>query len=149
MTASTSTDTFLDLVRKSGAVDPRRLDTFMARQPSPPDDPKALADLLIQNGLITKYHAEPLLKGKLQRFLLSSKYRVLDRLGAGGMASVFLCEHKVMRRRVAIKVLPPNLANNASAVDRFHREARAAASLHHPNIVGATTWTWTGTSTSW
>ena len=137
MTASTSTETFLDLVRKSGAVDPRRLDTFMARQPSPPDDPKALADLLIQNGLITKYHAEPLLKGKLQRFLLSSKYRVLDRLGAGGMASVFLCEHKVMRRRVAIKVLPPNLANNASAVDRFHREARAAASLHHPNIVGA------------
>ena len=137
MTATTSIDTFLDLARKSGAVDPRRLDAFLAKLSDRPDDPKAMAELLIHNGLLTRYQAEPLLKGKLQRFLLSSKYRVLDRLGAGGMASVFLCEHKVMRRRVAIKVLPPNLANNASAVDRFHREARAAAALHHPNIVGA------------
>ncbi|MCZ2341031.1 MAG: protein kinase [Bacteroidales bacterium] len=137
MTGTTSLETFLDLIKKSGALEPRRLDQFVTKLPSPPDDPAALAELLIQNGLMTRYQLEPLLKGKLQRFVLSSKYRILDRLGAGGMASVFLCEHKVMRRRVAIKVLPPNMAKNASAVDRFHREARAAAALHHPNIVGA------------
>lgn len=137
MTVSTSTDSFLDLLRKSGAVEPRRLEAFLAKQGPLPDDAEALAELLVQNGLITRYQADPLLKGKLQRFLLSGKYRVLDRLGAGGMASVFLCEHRVMRRRVAIKVLPPQMAKNASAVDRFHREARAAAALHHPNIVGA------------
>lgn len=137
MTVTTSIETFLDLVKKSGAVDPRRLDQFVSKLPSPPDEPAALAELLIQNGMMTRYQVEPLLKGKLQRFVLSSKYRILDRLGAGGMASVFLCEHRVMRRRVAVKVLPPNMAKNVSAVDRFHREARAAAALHHPNIVGA------------
>ena len=137
MTVSPSIETFLDLVRKSGAVDSRRLEQFLKKQEPLPETPSALADLLIQNGLLTKYQAEPLLKGKLQRFLLSGKYRVLDRLGAGGMASVFLCEHRVMRRRVAIKILPPNMAKNPAAVDRFHREARAAAALQHQNIVAA------------
>ena len=137
MTGTISIETFLDLIRKSGAVDHRRLEQFLQKQETLPENPADLAELLIQNGLLTKYQAEPLLKGKLQRFVLSGKYRVLDRLGAGGMASVFLCEHRVMRRRVAIKILPPNMANNPSAVERFHREARAAASLQHQNIVAA------------
>src|SRR5262249_16900543 len=50
---------------------------------------------------------------------------------------VFLCEHTVMRRRVAVKLLSPGHTGDPAAVARFHREARAVARLHHPNIVTA------------
>ena len=53
------------------------------------------------------------------------------------MASVFLCEHKLMRRRVAIKVLPTAKADDPSSLERFYREARVVASIDHPNIVRA------------
>ncbi|HSQ55989.1 MAG TPA: serine/threonine-protein kinase, partial [Gemmata sp.] len=54
-----------------------------------------------------------------------------------GMAQVFLCEHKLMRRRVAIKVLPTAKAEDPSSLERFYREARAVAAVDHPNIVRA------------
>src|ERR671931_1561127 len=53
------------------------------------------------------------------------------------MGQVFLCEHKLMRRRVAVKVLPTAKAADSSSLDRFYREARAVAALDHPNIVRA------------
>lgn len=62
-------------------------------------------------------------------------YRVLRRLGSGGMADVYLAEQKSLGRRVALKVLLPTLASDDSYVARFNNEARAAASLVHPNIV--------------
>ena len=49
------------------------------------------------------------------------------------MGQVFLCEHKLMRRRVAVKVLPINKANDPSSLERFYREARAAGSLGSPS----------------
>src|SRR6202035_773754 len=51
------------------------------------------------------------------------------------MGSVFLCEHKFMRRRAAVKVLPISHSSDPSALERFYREARAVAALDHPNIV--------------
>ena len=65
------------------------------------------------------------------------KYKVLERLGSGGFAQVYLCEHKLMRRRVAVKVLPVAKTKDSSALERFYREARAVAALDHPNIVHA------------
>jgi serine/threonine-protein kinase len=62
-------------------------------------------------------------------------YRVLRRLGAGGMAEVYLAEQQSLGRQVALKVLLPALARDAAYVDRFLHEARAAASLVHANIV--------------
>ncbi len=62
-------------------------------------------------------------------------YRVLRRLGYGGMAEVYLCEQQSLCRGVAIKVLKPVLAQDENYVRRFHREAQAAASLVHANIV--------------
>jgi serine/threonine protein kinase len=76
-----------------------------------------------------------LLAGKWRNFILSGKYKVLCPLGSGGMGHVYLCEHQVMRRRVAVKVLSPRLGD-ATSLERFHREARAVAQLKHPNIVG-------------
>lgn len=62
-------------------------------------------------------------------------YRVLRRLGSGGMAEVYLAEQLSLSRQVALKVLNPALATDANYVQRFKNEARAAASLVHPNIV--------------
>ncbi len=62
-------------------------------------------------------------------------YLLLRLLGRGGMASVYLAQQQSLRRTVAFKVLKPALAVDASYVRRFHREAQAAASLIHPNIV--------------
>jgi len=62
-------------------------------------------------------------------------YRLLELLGKGGMGEVYLAEDTRLQRRVALKVLSPELANDHDRVQRFEREARAAASLNHPNIV--------------
>jgi serine/threonine protein kinase len=139
MNAPATAAEFLALVRKSGIVDDKRLAVYLekSRLTSPlPSEAQKLAERLVQDGLLTHFQAEQFLQGKWRRFTIG-KYKVLERIGAGGMGSVFLCEHKLMRRRVAVKVLPTSQANDPSALQRFYREARAVAALDHPNIVRA------------
>src|SRR5437773_2006229 len=64
---------------------------------------------------------------------LAARYRVLDRLGAGGMATVFLAEDERLGRRVAVKRLHSDSPDEAAL--RFQREAKVGASLSHPNLV--------------
>src|SRR5262245_32911570 len=61
------------------------------------------------------------------------RYRVVRPLGRGGMGAVFLAEHKVMNRAVALKVIRPDLTARPELVERFRREVQAAARLLHPN----------------
>ena len=63
------------------------------------------------------------------------EYRIIRTIGRGGMGVVYEAEHKTLQRRVALKVLSQRLAHHEVAVERFHREARAIAKLHHTNIV--------------
>jgi serine/threonine protein kinase len=67
--------------------------------------------------------------------MLGGRYRIEGRLGAGGMAEVFRGFDTVLNRHVAIKILAPQYARDVSFVDRFRREAQAAARLNHPNVV--------------
>jgi len=64
-----------------------------------------------------------------------SRYKVVRKLGGGGMASVFLAEHAQLRRTVVLKVLHGHLAKDPEMLTRFQREAQAASELVHPNIV--------------
>jgi beta-lactam-binding protein with PASTA domain/tRNA A-37 threonylcarbamoyl transferase component Bud32 len=67
--------------------------------------------------------------------LFDGRYRILRKLGAGGMANVYLAEDEELGRRVAIKILNDRYANDDLFIERFRREAKSAASLSHPNIV--------------
>ncbi|MBM3995042.1 MAG: hypothetical protein FJ303_12940 [Planctomycetes bacterium] len=137
MAAPATTDDFLDLVRKSGVADEKRLDAFLAKmRPELPAEPAKVAGLLVHHGVLTNFQAENILAGKWRRFSIG-KYKVLERLGSGGFAQVYLCEHKLMRRRVAVKVLPVAKTKDSSALARFRREAEAVGKLDHPNIVQA------------
>ena len=139
MPAPTSNDEFLDLVHKSGVQDESRVATHVQKLRDAgelPANPAQLALALVQGAILTSYQAEQLLQGRWRRFTVG-KYKVLERLGSGGMGSVFLCEHILMRRRVAVKVLPTAKAADPSSLERFYREARAVAAVDHPNIVHA------------
>jgi serine/threonine protein kinase len=132
-------DDLLGMARRTGVVNEALLDACVVRLVSAgglPAAPADLAEALVRERVLTAYQAEQLLRGKWRRFIIG-KYKILDRLGEGGMGSVFLCEHAFMRRRVAVKVLPPSRAANPSSLRRFYREARALAGLDHPNIVRA------------
>lgn len=70
--------------------------------------------------------------------VVEGRYRIIQPLGEGGMGTVFLAEHTMINRRVAMKILHPELATDAIVVERFMNEARAAGTLGHPNIVEST-----------
>jgi len=67
--------------------------------------------------------------------MLDGRYRVLRRIGSGGMADVWLADDSHLQRRVALKVLHPQFVQDGEFVARFQREAEAAAGLQHPNVV--------------
>jgi serine/threonine-protein kinase len=83
--------------------------------------------------------APPLLRAqRLVGEVLSDRYRIESLLGEGGMGAVYLAQHVLMRKRVAIKVLHPEMTGMPEIVARFEREAMAAAHIEHPNVAAAT-----------
>jgi len=67
--------------------------------------------------------------------LFDGRYRIMRKLGSGGMADVYLAEDEELGRRVAIKILNDKYATDDQFIERFRREAKNAAGLSHPNIV--------------
>lgn len=72
--------------------------------------------------------------------VFSDRYEILESIARGGMAEVFLAHDRSLNRRVAVKALFPEYAREPSFVERFRREAQAAANLTHPNVVGIYDW---------
>jgi serine/threonine protein kinase len=137
MPPPTNVPELLDRVRRSGIVPTDRLEGFLVglqTSQKTPATPKEMLDRLVEAGMITLFHADRLAEGKYKGFQLGS-YLILDQIGTGGMGQVYLAEHINMRRLVALKVLPPYSFDDAVARERFFREARAAGTLDHPNIV--------------
>jgi serine/threonine-protein kinase len=123
----------IDLVRKAGLVGTATLDRFAAGVEADQTLERTY-DTLISNGLLTRYQLDEVLAGRWQALWLG-RYRIIDRVGRGGMSHVYLAEHAVLGKRVALKVLSVSLRADKTARRRFVREARAAAALDHPNIV--------------
>jgi serine/threonine protein kinase len=139
MSAPATIDEFLAMIRESGLVDADRLAAAvnsLQETGTLPQDPKEFAAILVEQGLLTYFQAGQLLQGKWRGFSIG-KYLILERLGSGGMGIVYLAEHKLLHRRVAIKVLPLSMACDPWFLELFYREAQAAAALAHPNIVHA------------
>jgi autotransporter-associated beta strand protein len=135
-----SASNLLKIVRHHKLADPDRLDEVVKSLPAhiaDAQDSQPMADALVAAGLLTRFQSSLLLQGKSRSLTIAGKYRLVDRLGAGGMGLVYLCEHLKMRRTVAVKVLPQKQATEPGQLDRFLREAQAAAALKHPNIVQA------------
>jgi serine/threonine protein kinase len=134
MSVATSNE-FLDSLRKSGlledAVIEKKLSSYTGAE-----DPQKLAEYFIQQKVLTNFQARSLLAGR-HKGLVIGPYRILDKIGQGGMGIVYLAEHEKLQRRVAIKILPEDKTKDKLALERFYREARAAAALDHQNIVKA------------
>ena len=134
-------DSFLGLVRASRLVEKDQLDAAIhdlkqKRAGEPLTNAAEVAVHLVDSGLLTSWQAEKLQEGRHKGFFLG-KYKLLALLGSGGMSTVYLAEHLLMQRRVAIKILPKNRVEDTSYLARFHREAQAAAALDDRNIVRA------------
>src|SRR5262249_52839294 len=85
-------------------------------------------------GMLTDFQCEQFLQGKWRGFTIG-KFKLLERLGVGGMGQVFLGEHMFMKRRGGVQRLPPDKAEPPAGLGRVYPQARAAGSLEHPNII--------------
>src|SRR5262245_21647918 len=70
--------------------------------------------------------------------VIAERYRLLGRIGEGGMGLVYRAEHTLMKKTFAVKVLHGELGQVGEAVKRFEREAQSASRLNHPNIIAVT-----------
>jgi len=107
----------------------------------PRDDPnqRSLAQILVEDEFLTRRQVERLRKQveEERKGQAIAGYKVLSKLGAGAMATVFKAKQLSLDRLVAIKILPRKFSSNAQFIERFYAEGRAAAQLNHPNIVQA------------
>jgi serine/threonine protein kinase len=114
-------------------LDRKCVDAYLRETHSASDDAVGLAQEFVRDGLLTSFQAQSLLQG--QGGLFFGKYRVLERISRGGTCRVFLGEHVVTRRLVALKVLFPDLNEDIGAILRLRREAMATAAIDHPSFV--------------
>ncbi len=128
---------FIGSLSASELLAAEEVQAFLAGlEPAQRQDTRLLAQELVKQGQLTRYQAQMLCQGRTKGLVLGN-YVILDKVGQGGMGMVFKARHRRMKRVVALKVLPPAITKNPTAVQRFQREAEAAAKLNHPNIVAA------------
>lgn len=128
-----SLEEFVQQLEASGLLSGDELQTLLQDSPA---DVEQLASELVRQQKLTSYQVEQIRAGQGQSLVLGN-YVVLDKLGQGGMGMVLKARHRRMDRIVAIKVMSTAAMNSPEAVQRFHREVKAAAKLEHPNIVAA------------
>jgi serine/threonine protein kinase len=129
-----SMDEFLAVLERSKLLKPEEF-AEVQRLAQEATDPPELAKTLVRKGTLTRWQAGQLLAGRSKCTV--GKYKLLELLGRGGMGSVYLGEHVMMNRRVALKIIPRHIGKDPAGLERFLAEARTIASLDHPNIVQA------------
>jgi serine/threonine protein kinase len=127
-------DDFLQSLVDSKLLSPEQLETVRASV-QPDGTAVAAAERVVKSGVVTPWQAQQLLARRTRLYL--GRYKLMRSLGQGGMGAVFQAEQTTLRRIVAVKVIAPNVLQDADAVQRFLREIRTVAALHHSNIVEA------------
>lgn len=127
---------FLEAMRKSRLLEAEQLNEIVRADGQRYAEPLALAKELVRRGILTPFQVNQLLQGNGSELVLGN-YRVLERLGEGGMGTVYKAQHRLICRIVALKVLRKDRLAKAAALKRFEREIKASAQLAHPNIVTA------------
>jgi serine/threonine protein kinase len=125
---------FFDALSNSRLLSPAELATLQVNREVP--DGAIVAAELVHQHKLTPYQASVLSAGQASG-LVFGEYTVLDKLGEGGMGTVYKAQHRRLKRVVALKVLSATLTKDDDQVKRFHREVEAAARLNHAHIVAA------------
>jgi CheY-like chemotaxis protein len=137
MATSLTRDEFLRNLRDSGLFSPEEMDRSLETLPGLQGaDGEGVARGLVAAGKLTPFQAAAVRARRFEELVIGN-YQVLDRLGAGGMGTVYKARHRRMKRVVALKVLSRKLGQSEKVVRRFQREVELVASLNHPNIVMA------------
>ena len=129
-----SVPAFLDALRQFRLLADDQLQQLDAHALAVFKQPREFAKDLVRRGWLTRFQARHLLRGQGQE-LTVGPYRLLDRVGEGGMGQVYKALHQPMSRVVALKIVRPDLIADPVTLKRFHREVQAAAHLSHANIV--------------
>jgi serine/threonine-protein kinase len=127
-----SVPAFLDAIRQHNLLEPTQV-TEAAQEGRRCSDPRTLAQQFIKKNWLTPFQINEIFRGQAGSLVLG-QYRLLERLGEGGMGQVFKARHQTMGRIVAIKVIRKDRLENEKAIKRFRREIKAAAQLSHPNV---------------
>src|SRR5262249_14079698 len=136
---SPSPQKFLDDLLLLNLVEAGRVDAFLHDRTDRLGDyttHEHMAEALVEAGLLTPYQVQRVLTGDTHALVLGS-YRVLEHLGSGGMGVVYLAEHRLLKRRAAVKVLPVDEECPYAIRERFYSEMNILAELHHENVVTA------------
>ncbi|MDO4550484.1 MAG: serine/threonine-protein kinase [Planctomycetia bacterium] len=137
-----SMNDFLNMLQQSRLFEDGQLQRYLKHWKDEestldPDDVSGFANWLVSHQYLTQWQQDNIFAGKYKGFFLG-QYKLLRVIGVGGMSSVYLAEHTLLQRQVAIKVLPKSrVTSESSYLERFLLEAQAVAALAHPNIVCA------------
>lgn len=96
---------------------------------------KELASLILEQEHPGKTRSDVLTENFIAGTVLDNRYRIIGLLGKGGMGEVYLAQDAKLNRKVALKILPADFANDGERMSRFVREAQSASALNHPNII--------------
>jgi serine/threonine-protein kinase len=134
MAAKLATTSFLNSLRASGLLAAAQL-AELSRCPEARDpSPTPLARVVFRRGWLTRFQLNAVAAGRAGD-LTVGPYLLLERLGEGGMGTVYKARHQHMQRAVALKVIRKDRLASPKAVKRFYQEIKLAGALHHPNIV--------------
>jgi serine/threonine protein kinase len=129
-----SREDFLTGLAASRLLPQPEIDQFLATRLN--EDVFGLANALVTAGILTDFQLDAITQGRAAELRIGN-YDVLDRLGAGGMGTVFKARHRRMKRIVALKVLSGEFCKDEHFIQRFQREVETIARLGHPNVVMA------------
>ena len=134
--AINTVDDLIEVIRTNDLLPPERMKELTVTVAGRVDDPKRMGKYLVQRRWLTLFQLQALFQGVASELSIGP-YRIVDRLGQGGVSSVFKAWDTNRKQYVALKVIHPDLESNVEAFGRLQREMMAATRLNHPNIVKA------------